>query len=89
MLSQHFRRALADVALIDPAEMQAERAAAIVAALEPASERGATVYVTNGDPHAFAANVERLLGEREPDVRAFPAFAKSERRETLKKTARS
>ncbi len=35
MLSQHFRRALSGIALIDPAEMQAERAAAIVAELEP------------------------------------------------------
>ena len=89
MLARHFRRALGTIALIDPAEMQAERASAIVGELEPSSERGATVYVTNGDPHAFSVNVERLLGESAPDVRAFPAFAKSERRETLKRTARS
>jgi glutamate racemase len=89
MLAQHFRRALDDAALIDPADMQAERAGAIVEALEPSSERGHTMYVTNGDPQALRVNVERLLGEIEPDVRAFPAFARSERRETLKRTARS
>jgi glutamate racemase len=89
MLSQHFRRALGAVALIDPAEMQAERAAAIVESLEPSSESGTTVYVTNGDPQAFAVNVQRFLGERDPNVCAFPAFAKSERRETLKRIARS
>ncbi len=70
MLSQHFGRALRDVAFIDPAEMQAERAAAIVAELEPSSERGTTRYVTNGDPRALAANVTRILGESAPDVRA-------------------
>jgi glutamate racemase len=89
MLSQHFRRALGEAALIDPAEMQAERTVGIVQGLEASSEVGATVYVTNGDPHAFAINVERLLGESAPDVRAFPAFARSERRETLRRTARS
>jgi glutamate racemase len=70
MLSQHFERAMRGVAFIDPAEMQAERAAAIVAELEPSAERGTTRYVTNGDPRALAANVTRILGESAPDVRA-------------------
>ncbi|HEY1428470.1 MAG TPA: glutamate racemase [Candidatus Tumulicola sp.] len=88
VLAQHFRRALGGVALIDPAEMQAERAAAIVATLEPLPERGTTRYVTNGDPHALAANVVRILGETAPDVRAA-AVAKTGLRETLKRTASS
>jgi glutamate racemase len=88
ILSQHFQRALGGVAFIDPADMQAERAAAIVAELEPSTERGRTRYVTNGDPRALAANVTRFLGERAPDVRAeIPAS--SALRETLRKTGSS
>ena len=74
--------------LIDPAEMQAERAAAIVAELEPSTERGTTRYVTNGDPRALAANVTRILGESAPDVRAETP-PKNALRGTLRKTGSS
>jgi glutamate racemase len=85
MLAQHFSRALHGTALIDPAQMQAERAAAIVAGLEPSAERGTTLYVTNGDRHALAANVVRILGESAPDVRTV----RTSLRGTLRRTVSS
>ena len=67
LLETHFRRALGEsVALIDPAVMQAERAAHLVENLP--SEAGRVRYVTSGDPQRFRANVARIMNEPEPDV---------------------
>jgi hypothetical protein len=48
-----------DVALIDPALMQAERAANLLG--EFAHGTGQSSYVTSGDEAAFHANVSRLM----------------------------
>ena len=65
VLGAHFAAALGDrVALVDPAVMQAERAAALLSAREVPLEGGAIRYVTSGDPRAFAAAVARVTGER-------------------------
>ncbi len=69
VLGRQFRAALGnDVALIDPAVMQAERAAALLRDREPLEESGATRYVTSGSPAAFEANIVRIMGERAPHV---------------------
>lgn len=86
VLHRHFREALGEkVALLDPAAMQAERAAAVVETREPHLETGSTRYVTSGDPAAFAVNAVHMLGEASPQVEALTAF----RRETARKTAPS
>jgi glutamate racemase len=69
VLSGHFRAALGKrIALIDPAVMQAERAAALLRDREPLEESGTTRYVTSGDPAAFEANIVRIMGEGRPHV---------------------
>jgi glutamate racemase len=58
LLERHFRAVLPErVALIDPAEMQAQRAAELLGACE---EGGATEYLTSGDEAAFFENVARI-----------------------------
>ena len=60
VLEPHFRAVLGDeVALIDPALMQAERAAELLG--DRAHGAGRTTYITSGDEAAFAVNVARLL----------------------------
>ncbi len=60
VLEEHFRAALGSgVALIDPAIVQAERAASLAAA---AQGEGRTAYVTSGDEAAFLANIARIMG---------------------------
>jgi glutamate racemase len=60
VLESHFRAALGDgVALVDPAIVQAERAAELIGAR--ANGTGATTYVTSGDDEAFARSVARLM----------------------------
>jgi glutamate racemase len=69
VLDQHFRLALGErVALIDPAVMQAERAAALLEREDAPHESGRIRYVTNGDLSAFRDNVIRIMGETQPDV---------------------
>jgi glutamate racemase len=61
MLERHFTAVLGDgVMLIDPAAMQAQRAAELLG--KRAREGGRTTYVTSGDEQAFAAGVERVMG---------------------------
>lgn len=60
VLERHFRAALGSgVELIDPAAMQAERAAELLG--ERAVGNGRSAYVTSGDEAAFLANVARLM----------------------------
>lgn len=67
LLEEHFARALGDgVALIDPAMMQAERAARLVEGLP--AETGRVRYVTSGDPQRFKANVARIMNEPDPEI---------------------
>lgn len=69
VLGAHFVATLGtDIALIDPAVMQAERAAALLRDREPLEESGTTRYVTSGDPVVFEANIIRIMGERAPHV---------------------
>jgi len=69
VLGAHFAAALGDrVALVDPAVMQAERAAALLSARDVPLEDGTIRYVTSGDPRAFAAAVARVTGEAAPRV---------------------
>jgi glutamate racemase len=59
LLEPHFKAVLGrDVVLVDPAVMQAERAAKLADA--DGSGSGRTTYVTSGDEAAFAANVARM-----------------------------
>ena len=72
VLGTHFGAALGDgVALVDPAVMQAERAAALLSAREVPNERGAIRYLTSGDARSFAAAVARATGEAQPPVEAL------------------
>jgi glutamate racemase len=67
LLEEHFRSALGgDVSLVDPAVMQAERAAHLVRALPP--ESGRARYVTSGNLARFRANVARIMEQTDPDV---------------------
>jgi len=61
MLDEHFAGVLGNgVALVDPAIVQAERAADLVGAR--ANGTGATAYRTSGDRAAFAAGIARFMG---------------------------
>jgi hypothetical protein len=57
--------------LIDPAVMQAERAAGLLSARESVDETGTTRYVTSGDPAAFKAGIVRMLGDTGARVEAL------------------
>lgn len=59
-LAQHFGAVLGGVALIDPAVVQAERAAALLG--ERARGGGTATYLTSGDEAAFLRNVARIVG---------------------------
>lgn len=61
VLEAHFKSILGgDVALIDPAIVQAQRAAELLG--NRAGGAGETVYVTSGDDALFRAGVARILG---------------------------
>ncbi len=61
VLGAHFRAALAqDVTLIDPAVVQAERAATLLRGRTRGN--GTTRYETSGDEAAFQAGIARILG---------------------------
>ena len=63
VLEVHFREVFGgDVAFVDPAVVQAERAAEMLGAR--ASGSGATNYVTSGDEASFRANVQRMTSKR-------------------------
>jgi glutamate racemase len=93
VLGTHFAAALgSDIARVDPAVMQAERAAALLRDREPLEESGATRYITSGDPRAFEANVVRIMGDRAPHVemsRVGSAPARGGRRERSRRRASS
>ncbi len=72
VLGEHFMDALGgEVALIDPAVMQAERAAVLLRNREPVEESGTIRYVTSGDPAAFESNIVRIMGEDLPQVESI------------------
>jgi glutamate racemase len=58
LLEEHFRGALGDVALIDPAVVQAQRAADMLG--DRSGGSATTTYLTNGDEDAFRDAVARL-----------------------------
>ncbi len=61
LLEPHFKAALGDgVALIDPAIMQAQRAADLLG--DCARGTGRTTFITSGDEAAFQAALARILG---------------------------
>ena len=81
VLEPQFAAALGrGVALVDPAVMQAERAAALMLGRELAEEAGTTRYVTSGDPVAFKANIARLIGDPAPHVEAIIGFRRGKDR---------
>jgi glutamate racemase len=60
VLATHFEALLgSETALIDPAIVQAERAAELLA--DRANGSGRTTYITSGDEAAFRANVSRMM----------------------------
>ncbi len=72
LLAAPFAAALGpSVALVDPAVMQAERAAALLTSRESPAESGRTLYVTSGEATAFRTNVARIMGEADPQVEAM------------------
>jgi glutamate racemase len=63
VLEGHFRAVLGkNVELIDPAIVQAERAAELLG--ERANGNGTTEYLTSGDEATFLRNVARITGKR-------------------------
>jgi glutamate racemase len=67
LLEEHFRKALGEgIALVDPAVMQAERAAHLTE--DTQNESGSVRYVTSGDVARFRANVIRIMDEPNPNV---------------------
>ncbi|HTA38008.1 MAG TPA: aspartate/glutamate racemase family protein, partial [Candidatus Acidoferrales bacterium] len=65
VLAAHFAAALGEnVALIDPATIQAERAADLLG--KRAEGNGTTRYITNGDLETFKQNVVRIMLEADP-----------------------
>jgi len=65
VLADHFIAALGtEIAFIDPATVQAERAAALLG--DRANGRGTTRYITNGDLAAFRQNVIRIMNDPNP-----------------------
>lgn len=75
LLDEHFAAVLgATVARIDPAVVQAERAAAAVGDA-PGTETGSTECVTNGDLDRFMHSLERLV----PDLHTRPHHASDTR----------
>jgi glutamate racemase len=75
VLEAHFKAVLgSDVALVDPALVQAERAAELLRGR--AHGTGRTTYITSGDETAFHANVARIL----KTLRGAPPSTPSARR---------
>lgn len=71
ILDRHFAAVLGEnVRRIDPAYVQADRAAERLKREGRAIESGMTHYVTNGDLERFRENVVRLTGEESPNVLA-------------------
>jgi glutamate racemase len=71
VLERHFRAVLgSDVALIDPAIIQAQRAAELLG--DRAHGTGITTYVTSGDEAAFQAGLARILEQVNRCVAGFP-----------------
>jgi glutamate racemase len=66
VLQAHFAAALGSVALIDPAVIQAERAAELLAGRTDGN--GTTTFVTSGEPLRFRANVARLVSPSESAI---------------------
>jgi len=76
MLEPHFANALGSATiLVDPARIQAERAAQRARELGIPAATGRTTYVTNGDLEAFRSSVRTLLGEPEPHVERLEPLA--------------
>lgn len=72
VLSDHFAAALGSgITFIDPATVQAERAAHLLG--DRANGRGTMRYVTNADPDLFRQNIIRMTGEVDPDVSSISA----------------
>lgn len=73
LLEAHFRDVLgADVAIVDPAKMHAQRAAGLVAELGIAPGTGATLCMTSGNLERFRENLESLIGDMRPRVCPAP-----------------
>ncbi len=71
VLEEHFRGVLGgDVALLDPAAVQAERAANLLG--DRAGGAGSTTYITSGDESAFVAGVARFSEARRDLQPRFP-----------------
>lgn len=71
VLAAEFAAALpAGVALVDPAIVQAQRAAALLRDRETDEQSGTIRYLTSGDRDAFAAGIARVTGETAPPVEA-------------------
>jgi glutamate racemase len=73
LLEAHFRDVLGrGVAIIDPAQMHAQRAVRLVAELGIAPGSGVTLCTTSGNLERFRGNLESLIGDLKPEVIASP-----------------
>ncbi len=73
LLETHFRAVLGNgVAIVDPAQIHAQRAARLVAQLGIPPGAGATLCMTSGNLERFRGNLESLIGDMEPEICASP-----------------
>jgi glutamate racemase len=73
LLEAHFSHVLGrNVALVDPAQMHAERAVRLVAELGIAAGAGTTLCVTTGNQQRFREHLQSLIGDLKPEILASP-----------------
>jgi glutamate racemase len=71
LLERHFRELLGtEIAIVDPANMHAQRAARLVAELRIPAGAGTTFCMTSGNLERFRENVEAFIGDMHPQITA-------------------
>ncbi|MBV9269700.1 MAG: glutamate racemase [Candidatus Eremiobacteraeota bacterium] len=76
LLDLHFANVLgSNVARLDPAEVQAERAAMVVTERMVPANGGAMPFITNSDATTFAARISEVMGIAMPSVERLEPLA--------------